>query len=224
MNPPDQSPDIVVNNPLESRQTGERNICEVKRHPYGIITMYLSVGLMLIVLAVVVFGVAPALLPNLDRGRLQTYATMAFVVVTLLTFVFVAVSHTVYWGNRWILTTESLTQVLRRSLFDKQSSQLSLGNLEDVTAVQDGLLAHMFHFGVLRAETAGERSKFVFPFCPNPTYYAQQILNAREQFEQLRRPVAPIYNQPPTAAAPPASVASEQAPPLNNGDDINQLP
>lgn len=45
----------------------------------------------------------------------------------------------------------------------------------------------MFDYGVLRLETAGVRSKFVFVFCPRPDIYAQQILNARAQFERTHR-------------------------------------
>jgi hypothetical protein len=40
----------------------------------------------------------------------------------------------------------------------------------------------MFNFGILRAETAGERSKFVFVYCPDPKHYAREILMARENF------------------------------------------
>lgn len=198
-------------------QVGERNIFEVKRHPIGMISMYVSVGFMLLVLAVVTFVVAPAVFTDVDKSQVYTYGSLLFLVIGLLSLGFVFISHIVYWGNRWILTSDSLTQVTQRSLFDKQSSQLSLGNLEDVTAAQDGILAHMFHFGVLRVETAGERSKFVFPFCPNPTYYAQQILNAREQFEQDRRP-GPSGNQDlnhfatPTEANPNPPVAGYNVP------------
>jgi hypothetical protein len=40
----------------------------------------------------------------------------------------------------------------------------------------------MFNYGTLKAETAGERSKFAFPFTPNPNKCAQEILHARERF------------------------------------------
>lgn len=188
-------------------QPGERNVFEVKRHPIGMVGMYIGAGLLLAVVAVLAFLVVPNLLTNMDRNQATTYGALVFLVIAVLTLVFIGVSHIVYWGNRWILTTDSLTQVSQNSLFDKRSSQLSLGNLEDVTAVQDGILAHMFNFGVLRVETAGEHSKFVFPFCPNPTYYAQQVLHAREQFEQNRRgegsysaPAAPNINTETTAS------------------------
>ena len=184
MNP--QNPQVQVNNPLNVIQSGEHNIFEVKRHPFGMIGMYISAGVMLTVLVVIVFAILPTIFVN-NSSQVTSLGSIAVLFVLVLTGIFLAISHTVYWGNRWILTSDSLTQVLQRSLFDKQSSQLSLANLEDVTAMQEGIVAHLFHFGTVKVETAGERSKFVFVFCPNPNYYAQQILNAREQFEQYQR-------------------------------------
>jgi uncharacterized membrane protein YdbT with pleckstrin-like domain len=179
---PEQEPQL--HNPLASMQQGERNICEVKRHPFGMLTMYVTATLLIAIVALMVYLVGPLVFPNVDKSQIYSYGSAVFLVVSVLTLLFVFISHIVYWGNRWVLTSDSLTQVQQTTLFNKQNSQLSLGNLEDVTASQNGILAHMFGFGTLRVETAGERSKFVFPFCPKPNYYAQQILNAREQFEQ----------------------------------------
>jgi len=184
MNP--QNEPVHINNPLNVMQSGEQNILEVKRHPFGMIGIYITATVMLIVLGIIAFAVLPAVFVD-NATQVTSIGAIVFLVVLILTAIFLAISHKVYWGNRWILTSDSLTQILQISLFDKQSSQLSLANLEDVTAIQDGILAHMFNFGTVKAETAGERSKFVFVFCPNPNHCAQQILNAREQFEQNQR-------------------------------------
>ena len=178
-------------------QSGEHNIFEVKRHPFGMIGMYVPAAIMLAVLALIVFAVLPTVFAD-NSSQVTSLGAIVFLIVLFMTAVFLAISHKVYWGNRWILTSDSLTQISQVSLFDKQSSQLSLANLEDVTAIQNGVLAHMFNFGTVKAETAGERSKFVFVFCPNPNYYAQQILNAREKFEQNQREAG----AQPTAPAP----------------------
>lgn len=85
-------------------------------------------------------------------------------------------------GNSWTLTNDSLTQVTQSNLFDRESSQLSLHNLEDISSEQNGFFPHLFNYGLIKAETAGEKSKFVFNFCPNPNFYARQILAARENF------------------------------------------
>jgi uncharacterized membrane protein YdbT with pleckstrin-like domain len=147
--------------------------------------IYAATGVLIVFLAFLAFVLAPNVAGS-SRSQAMTIGALVFVVVSLISLLFAFISSKVYWGNRWIVTSDSITQVRQTSLFDRQSSQLSLGNLEDVTAEQDGILPHMFGFGSIRVETAGERSKFTFAYCPNPNYYAQQILNAREQFEQRR--------------------------------------
>jgi hypothetical protein len=191
-----------MHNPIASMQPGERNICEVTRHPIGMLGTYLMSGFVLIALAVVAFIVAPKVFSSESRTTITEIGALAFIILAVIVTAFVFVANKVYWGNRWILTTDSLTQITQTSLFSKQSSQLSLGNLEDVTAEQNGILTHMFKYGVLRVETAGERSKFVFLFCPNPDYYAQQILGAREAFEQDIHQVGGVNQGAYPAAAP----------------------
>lgn len=168
-------------------QPGEQMIAEIKRHPIGIFGVYIGVGILLTVAAVLAFVIAPMAITTMTRSQVNELGALIFVLFAAICAGFVWIFSTVYWGNSWVLTSDSLTQITQTSLFHKQSSQLSLGNLEDVTADQNGIVAHMLNYGVLRVETAGERSKFMFLYCPNPNYYAQQILTAREHFEQGRR-------------------------------------
>ena len=182
-NNPDQHP---IHNPLSVMQPGERIICEIKRHPVGMLGIYVVTGVLLVLLAVLALVVAPSVLSSVSRSQVAAIGGLIFIVCAILSLGFVFISNKVYWGNSWVVTSDSITQITQTSLFDKRSSQLSLGNLEDVTAEKKGILAEMLNYGLLRVETAGERSKFMFPYCPNPNYYAQQILSAREQFEQRR--------------------------------------
>ncbi len=172
-----------ANNPLETMREGEIVICNIKRHPIGILGVYLTFALLVVIVAAL--GVAaPTLFPNTDSDQLHLIAVGALLFAVLFAGIFAFIARTVYYGNRWIVTSDSITQIERHSLFDTQSSQLSLANLEDITVHQDGIIANIFSYGTLNAETAGERSKFVFPFCPNPTDEAKKILLARENFEQ----------------------------------------
>ncbi len=142
-------------------------------------------GLVTLVTGLLVFMVVPDVAGS-GSGTALLAGSVIFAVVAVISMIFALISAKVYWGNTWTLTTDSLTQVRHFNLFSRQSSQLSLKDLEDVTAEQNGVLPEMFNYGLLRVETAGETSKFMFPYCPNPNYYAQQILAAREAFEQNR--------------------------------------
>jgi hypothetical protein len=207
--PPEAQPTVndtpngkPVSNPLESMQPGEKIICEIKRHPIGLLGVYASIGLVFLLIAVLGYGIGPSIFTNVDKSQVYSYTSLIMLVALAFSAIAVLVAHVVYWGNRWVVTSDSVTQITQISLFSKQSSQLSMGNLEDVTAEQNGILAHMFNYGVLKAETAGEHSKFRFIYCPNPNYYAQQILGAREAFEQQHYRNVPNQTYPAPSGPP----------------------
>jgi hypothetical protein len=199
-----------VQNPLESMQPGERVICEIKRHPIGIIGIYFSFIAAILLVAIVGYVFAPQIYTSTDSSRVYGYVTLALLVVTILGGLFAYVAHIVYWGNRWIVTDDSVTQVIQNSLFNKQSSQLSMGNLEDITAEKNGIIQHLFNYGMLKCETAGaQKSKFHFIYCPNPDYYAKCILDAREKFEFQH------YRNTPNPAYPEGTNQNAAATPQN---------
>ena len=169
-----------VYNPLSVMREDEQVLSEIRRHPIGIIGVYLGAALV-VVAAITGAIVAPSHISNLNSSAKEAFMFGALI-ITIVAALYVYVARVIYNGNRWILTDDSLTQVTQNGLFKQHSSQLSLANLEDITADQSGIIQTMLGYGTLRAETAGERSKFVFPFCPKPTEHARKILAARESF------------------------------------------
>lgn len=181
--------------PMVVLRPGERVIAEIKRHPIGIMATYLG-GALSIVLIIVVAIMAPTIFSGV--GLEDNFATAAIILALILSVGICAImfiATTVYWQNRWIVTDDSITQITQHSLLGRRVSQLSLESLEDITVDQHGLLQTMFNFGTLHAETAGEKSKFVFPYCPKPSKRARQILEAHEYFlhqtKHQPQPVSP---------------------------------
>jgi len=169
-----------VENPLAVMQPGERVICHIRRHPFGLISIYFMSALLL-VLAFAGAAAATHYLTDLtSQQKLWIFAAAVFFSIGVLLYMWIA--SIIYNGNRWIVTSDSITQISQVGLFNKQTSQLSLGNLEDVTFEQQSVVQSLFGFGTLHVETAGEKSKFVFPFCPKPDHCAREIIQAHEQF------------------------------------------
>jgi hypothetical protein len=173
---------VNVDNPLAAMQPGEKVVCQIKRHPIGMLSKYISTALALIVLAIIIVLVLPQVVSPDSLTKAKELSFVGVLFVAALSGLGLYVSAYVYYRNRWIVTSDSITQVNQMSLFSAQTSQLSMANLQDVTVIQDGIMQTMFNYGMLRAETAGERSKFIFIYCPNPKRYAQAILMARENF------------------------------------------
>lgn len=164
-------------------QPGEQVVATLKRHPIGIVSVYVGAAMGLLVAAGLAFFLVPHLAAqyNVAGDVLHiVYGVFGFLAVGML--LMVAVSSNVYWQNEWVVTTDSITEITQKSLLGRQVSELSMEHIEDVTVDQSGVLQHMFNFGTLKVETAGERSKFVFPYCPNPNQSARVILEARERF------------------------------------------
>ncbi len=208
--PPPAPKPPTMHNPLAVMQPGEQTLFELKRHPIGILMMYVMTGLLLLALAVIFLVVAPGLTVS-GGSQIKTLGTAVLLLFVILGLVFNLVATVVYWGNRWILTDDSITQITQTSLFHKETSSLGLESLEDVTATKSGILPYIFNYGTLTAETAGHHGKFVFPFAPNPTKYAQQILEAREK-EQIENNQQ-RYAYPPHDPGPPAPPPEQPTPP-----------
>lgn len=163
-------------NPLSVLQEDEQVICEINRHPIGMLATFAIGGVLLLVIAGLCFAYIAQLVVGLS----------VIALAAVLIGGFLALASKIYWDNYWVVTDDSLTQLRRSSLFDKEACQLSFANLEDVTATQDGFWAHVFHYGMISAETAAASEKFTLTYCPDPVSFAQKILAAREAFEQDR--------------------------------------
>ena len=174
---------IAMHNPLLAMGSNEQVICEIKRHPIGLFADYVAVGFLLLI-GLVALMAAPSVLTNSSTTQVLVVGAVMLMIAATIAAGYLFIATKIYWGNRWIVTNDSITQITQTGLFTKQSSQLSFEHLEDVTAEQNGMIAEMFHYGALSAETAGATDKFTFLYCPNPNYYAKQILTARENFEQ----------------------------------------
>src|SRR3569833_2970 len=161
-------------------EPGEHLVTVIRRHPIGIIGIYLEMmagiaGIVtLVVLAIFVFF---ASLSGSAKGLIAGGAVfvIAFLVLILL------ISTYVYRQCRLVVSDKSVVQVLQRALFSRKISRLSMSNVEDVNVEQKGILPTMFKYGTLTIQTAGEVDNFVFPFCPDPDNYANRILDARQQ-------------------------------------------
>lgn len=178
--------------PMVVLQPGETVVATIKRHPFGIVSLYAAALGGISIAAILAFVLLPDLLDQLS-GSASSVLYLGLIIVISLLVLILGVATTVYWQNQWVVTTDSITQITQNSLFGRQVSQLSMDNLEDVTVNQDGILPHMFGFGTLKVETAGERAKFVFTYCPHPNDYARQILEIHEKFLEERRN---IQNRP----------------------------
>lgn len=157
----------------------EKVLTVVKRSLFGVLP-HVAIGVALfIVLLGLVFASAryPDNIKSIGGiGSVLMFGIAAFLVAELVIYMLIRV----YLGNKLIVTTESLVQRLQNTLFHHKTSQLRLGDIEDVTFSQSGFFAQTFNFGTINIETAGEQVNFIFTFAKNPREAIRIVIEAQE--------------------------------------------
>lgn len=162
---------------------------EIKKHPFGLIIIWLSGGLALLVITV---GTALLAAGAQNSGALSAgdglsaQAAILFVgmLVGLLALIFTGISSWLYTSDVVFVTSEKIAHVSYIGLFNRRVTQLNIGKVEDVTVTQNGIIPHLLNFGTILVETAGETTNPSFKYTPNPNAHAQTMLQAHEDYVQ----------------------------------------
>lgn len=167
----------------------ERLVCEIRKHPIGLFFIYLT-GISIALIITFVFaivGFSNVLSTTLeDSGASPSGAFQSIIVVVGIVFVFfilaiMTIQAILYTNNVIFVTSEKIAQILYINLFNRKISQLSIGDVQDVTVTQKGILAHMFNYGTLVIETAGEQQNYTFTYIPDPYMHSKAIVGAHER-------------------------------------------
>jgi hypothetical protein len=184
MDPTEKSNQATSLHPMVVMQPGERIVCELKRHPIGILIVYFGAFMAVAVTAAFLYFIMPSLRDSYGSGQATTMVLLGGGILLAGMLLMLLVTTIIYWQNQWVVTTDSITQISQNGLFGRQVSQLSLENLEDVTVTQNGILPHLFNL-----------------YCPNPNQCAREILDTHEKFLEDRRNIQyagsanPAYQQ-----------------------------
>jgi len=163
----------------------EKLIIEIRKHPVGLFII-LFIGLLVSAATLLLAGFLAT--ANLDsyfgttslnglRGSMVAVSLLILIIALVGTLIGVFL----YRSNVIYVTSEKIAQVLYASLFNRKISQLSIGDVQDVTVTQKGILAHIFNYGVLVVETAGEQQNYTFTFVPDPYGKSKAIVGTHEK-------------------------------------------
>lgn len=183
--PPESAPPIYLKEhpSLESEvlEPGEHLICIVRRHPIGLVAIYLEALAALAAIFALMLVVAPSFTSS-SSGRYDLAFTGLFIVAVLAAIILGFTTY-IYRKSRLFVTDRSLVEILQRGLFNRKVSRLSMADVEDVSSEKKGIFPMMFNFGTLMIQTAGEMDNFLFPMCPDPDEYSSLVLEARQAYE-----------------------------------------
>lgn len=169
-------------NLIEGLEPDEEVVCVIHRHPMGLILLYIVTVIAFLSAVSLIAYIVPQTLSEGSTITSNSLAAFSVIVLALIAIIGLLVATYVYGGNRLIITNKNVTQILQRSLFVRKVSELSMSNVEDVSASQEGILQSLFGYGTLRIQTAGEMENFIFIYCPRPNFFGRIVSEARQEY------------------------------------------
>lgn len=166
----------------------EQLICEIRKHGIGLFFIYFT-GISIAVVITIMFSII-GFSESVGYGvedmgfsssTVQTLTTLAGLIFVIFIIVAMTIQGMLYVNNVIFVTSEKIAQVLYINLFHRKISQLSIGDVQDVTVTQKGILAHAFNYGTLIIETAGEQENYKFTYIPDPYKHSKMIVGAHER-------------------------------------------
>jgi len=164
----------------------EQMIMDVRKHPFGLFLLEFTGFFITLVVALVPILLAANIesigLAGGDAGDGFKSLLIVFgLFMGLLALAGTFIAAVLYKNNVIYVTNEKLAQLRYLSLFKRTISQLSIGDVQDVSVKQNGLFAHWFNYGTLIVETSGEQQNYTFTYVPKPYMVSQAIVGAHEE-------------------------------------------
>lgn len=167
---------------------GEFVISAVHRHPIGLLQIWFAVvaALALLFLAVILLS---STTPTAESMQASTDMRMLLIpagLVGTLVLLFGFIATSIYNGNQFYLTNESVIQLIQTGIFARKEQTVSLNNIEDASYNQHGILPHILNYGMLRLSTEGDETTYRFNYASRPQRQIALLNNAVEAFKNGR--------------------------------------
>lgn len=147
----------------------------VKKHIFGILIIYFWVLGIAIALGVIGYLAGPSVFETVSDGTYQLILAGVIVSLALMIIILIIATY-VYRLSLLVVTDKNLIQITQQGLFTRHVARFTMEDVEDVTAIQNGIFATLLNYGTLTVQTAGTQDNFNFTYCPDPNHYAKAII------------------------------------------------
>lgn len=144
---------------------------------------FLSSILLLIVMAVlplIILLIAFFTIENIFSYPIMKVVFLFLSAYYLFIALFFLISWVDYYFDLLIVTNERLIKILQVGILNRESSELHLLRVQNVTGSVSGFLQTIFDFGDVDIETAGREEHFEFSGIPHPDEVKKNILKLHE--------------------------------------------
>ncbi|MDD3646389.1 MAG: hypothetical protein PHH06_03195 [Candidatus Gracilibacteria bacterium] len=107
----------------------------------------------------------------------QSWVNLTVIIYTMVAILLLFILWLNSELDMYIVTNKRIIGVDQISFLDRQVSECSLKDVQEVNSNTKGLFANLLNYGSLTIQTAGNASNFHMSIVPDPLKCARQILN-----------------------------------------------
>ncbi len=183
------SPEMQARNEASKRKypflnlsAGEYVVLEVTRTIFAPIFIVLMTIISVCFVAVVWWYVMvhPGSSEPIVNPQAASSVSMFALGMTVLIAIFGWVAYTVFKGNKFFLTNESVIQEIQSALLAQKEQTINLENIKDASFTQHGIVPTLLNYGTLHLSTEGDEQEYRFSYVNNPKQQIAIINNVIE--------------------------------------------
>ncbi len=160
------------------QQPDEKILLVLHRHWIPFMKDVVRLAVMAIVPAALLWGwteLSDSRLPvtSVGHGALVLFFALFYLFLLTLLYGF----WLDYYLDVFIVTNKRVVDIEQSGLLSRTIAEQPLYRIQDVTSEVNGALAHLFRYGNVYIQTAGEKERFFFEQVPNPELVVRTILS-----------------------------------------------
>ncbi len=159
----------------------EKLIKLYRRHPITLFGLYMGVAITFIIPLSAYLFIRGMLGDFFETEAGLTLFVLFVSVFLLFALLFMFQQFLDHWLDVWILTNRRIINIEQTGLFTRVRAEVRLYRVQDVTSEIKGFMRHMFNYGMVFTQTAGERMRFTFEDIPEPKEASKLILQLAER-------------------------------------------
>lgn len=160
------------------QQPDEKVLLVLHRHWAPFIKEIIRVLILALVPAMLLWGGLALSQTEIDRTSI-VYASV--ILAGGLFYLFLGILLYGFWLDYYldlfVVTNKRVVDIEQRGLLSRTVAEQPLNRIQDVTSEIEGLAAHVFKYGNVYIQTAGQKERFFFEQVPNPEIVVRTILS-----------------------------------------------
>ena len=163
-------------------QKEDENVLLVARKHWIVYTPAFFVSLMVYILGLVFFLNIGNLGIISSSEPLRAISIVSASLFLLFITLFAYMSWLINYLNVQIVTDEHVVDVDQLGIFNRKISELTLDDIQDISATKSGIFQSFLSYGDICIQTAGEKPNFNFEKVPDPHELSRKLMEVRDEY------------------------------------------